>query len=74
MIQIHTDKYIEHVPSKPTTASMRKKGIDKYANAQTTMCIHTTTTSTSIALVRVFVLDYKSQPCAKLRVKKTVVV
>ena len=34
--QIHTNKYIERDPSKPTTASIRKKWIDKYANAQTT--------------------------------------
>ena len=37
MTQIHTNKFHEHVPSKPTTTSMRRKGIDKYANAQTTM-------------------------------------
>ena len=30
---IHTNKYIEHIPSKPTTTSMREKGIDKYAKA-----------------------------------------
>ena len=33
---IHTNKYIEHDPSKPTTATMREKGINKYTNAQTT--------------------------------------
>ena len=27
---IHTNKYIEYVPSK--TTSMKEKGIDKYAN------------------------------------------
>ena len=27
-----------HVPNKPTTTSMRAKGIDKYANSQTIMC------------------------------------
>ena len=31
-------KYIEHFPSKITTTIMRKKGIDKNANAQTTTC------------------------------------
>ena len=31
----YTNKYIELVPSKPTTTSMRVKGIDKYANANT---------------------------------------
>ena len=34
--QIHTYKYIEHDPSKPTTASIREKGIEKFANAQAT--------------------------------------
>ena len=33
--QIYTNQYIKHDPSKPTTTSMRKKRIDKYANAQT---------------------------------------
>ena len=37
-IQFTRHKYIEHVPNKPTTTSRRKKGIDKYANAQTIMC------------------------------------
>ena len=31
----YTNKYIELVPSKPTTTSMREKVIDKYANAIT---------------------------------------
>ena len=39
---IHTNKYTEHIPRKPTTKSIRDKGIDKYANAQTTECTHTT--------------------------------
>ena len=38
----YTDKCIELVPSKLTTTSMREKGIDKYANAQTAMCTQTT--------------------------------
>ena len=29
---LHTNKYIEHFPSKPTTTSIRKKGTDKYVN------------------------------------------
>ena len=33
---LHTNKYIEHDPSKSTTISMREKRIDKYMNAQTT--------------------------------------
>ena len=37
-----TNKYIEHLTNKPTTTSMRQKGIDKYANAQATMCAQTT--------------------------------
>ena len=37
----YTDKCIELVPSKQTTTSIREKGITKYANAQTTMCIPT---------------------------------
>ena len=28
--------YIEHDPSKPITTKTKKKGIDKYANPQTT--------------------------------------
>ena len=32
---IHTNKYIEHDPSKPITTSMREKGKDKYENAHT---------------------------------------
>ena len=36
--QVYTKKNHEHVPSKPTTTSMMKQGIDMYANAQTTMC------------------------------------
>ena len=36
------DKCIDFDPSKPTTISMRKRGINKYANAQTTMCEQTT--------------------------------
>ena len=35
--QLHNNKYIEHDPSKPTTTSMRKIGIDKYANVQITI-------------------------------------
>ena len=31
--KIHTNKYIEHHPSKPITTSMREKGTDKYKNA-----------------------------------------
>ena len=38
----YTDKCIEFVPSKPTTTSMKEKGIDKYANAQTTIRTQTT--------------------------------
>ena len=34
MTQIHTNKYTEHVLSKPTTTSMRE---NKYANSQTSM-------------------------------------
>ena len=36
-MSIKVYKYIEHVPSKPTITSMSEIGIDKYANAQTTM-------------------------------------
>ena len=32
----HTNKYIEHDPSKRTIKSMRAKVVDEYANAQTT--------------------------------------
>ena len=74
MIQIRTAKYIEHVSSKPTTTSIRKKEIDKYANAQTTMYAEWTSNitvviefskrqeherSTSRGFVRLIVLDYK---------------
>ena len=31
--QIHTNKYIEHDPSKPITTSIREKWKDKYTNA-----------------------------------------
>ena len=31
--KIHTNKYIEHEPSKPITTKMREKGEDKYENA-----------------------------------------
>ena len=31
--QIHTNKYIEHVPNKTTITSIREKGTDKYKNA-----------------------------------------
>ena len=34
---IHTNKQIGHDPSKPTTTSMKEKGIVKYANVQTTI-------------------------------------
>ena len=35
---IHTQKYSEHVPSKPTTTSMKEKGTEKaHENPQTTM-------------------------------------
>ena len=72
--QIHTNKYTEHIPRKSTTASMREKGIDKYANAQTTMCAECTSNDvlldefskwreqeifTSRTFLRQFVLDYK---------------
>ena len=30
--QTHTNKYIEHVPNKPTITSMREKEINKYAD------------------------------------------
>ena len=33
--RIQTNKYIEHVPNKPTITSMREKGADKYENAHT---------------------------------------
>ena len=36
MYTIHTNKYIEHDPCKPTTTRMWENGIDKYANAQRT--------------------------------------
>ena len=32
-LQIHTNKYIEYVPNKPTIISMREKVTDKYENA-----------------------------------------
>ena len=72
--QICTNKYIEHVPSKRTITSMREKGIDKYANAQTIMCAKCTSNnivaiefsrrrehepSTLRTFVRLFLLDYK---------------
>ena len=40
--QIYILKYIEHILSKPMTTSMKEKGIDKYANAQTIMCAECT--------------------------------
>ena len=36
MKQMLTNKYIEHVLSKPTTTCMRAQLIDKYANATRT--------------------------------------
>ena len=36
-MQSYSDKYIELVPSKPTTTIIREKGIDKYANATTSI-------------------------------------
>ena len=36
-IQYTRHKYIEYVPSKPTTTSMKEKGIDKYVNLTSTM-------------------------------------
>ena len=44
---IHTNKYTEHVPSKPTTTSMREKGINKYTKAQTAMCSEFTSNNSS---------------------------
>ena len=38
----YTDECIELAPSKPTTTSMKEKGIDKYANVQTTICTQIT--------------------------------
>ena len=36
--QINTNKCIENILSKPTTTSLKKEGIDKYANAHSTIC------------------------------------
>ena len=47
--QIHTNKYIKHVTSKPTTLGIREKWIDKYANAQTT--IYAECTSNNVAVI-----------------------
>ena len=34
----YINKYMELIPSKPTTISVRIKGIDNYVDAQTTIC------------------------------------
>ena len=48
-IQIHTDKYIKNVMSKPTTIGMREELINKYTNAQKT--IYAECTSNNVAVI-----------------------
>ena len=79
--QININKYIEHIPSKPATTSMREKEIDKYANAKTTICAECTSNnvldivlsrepSTLRTFGRLFVLDYKNARQSRQRVSK----
>ena len=82
---IHTNKYIEHVPSKPTATSMREKGIDKCANAQATIYAECRSnnvvaiessrrreheSSTTRTFVRQFVLDHKKARQSRQPVSK----